>query len=81
MSCNEHKLHMINAKVNISKLMESLYVDNCVTSLNIMIEIEEFIKDARYDMLEGAFDLRGWEYTGSRSCKEEIAVLGMIWNK
>lgn len=39
-SNDEHRSSMVNAKINIPKLRESFYVDNCVTSLHTMIEVE-----------------------------------------
>lgn len=70
-----------NANKNLNKLMESLYVDNCVTSLSSTTEIEQFKYDARLAMSEGAFDLRGWENSHSKTGDVDITVLGLIWDK
>lgn len=42
------------------KLLESMYVDNCVTSLDSVEELNTFIKESKEIMLLGKFDLRGW---------------------
>lgn len=80
-SDEKHKLNIVNAKDNIRKLMESFYVDNYVTSLSTMKEVDGFMYDASYAMRQGAFNLRGWEYTGEETGADNISVLGMIWNK
>lgn len=46
-----------NPEKNLPKLMESFYVDNCVTSLSTMTEVEQFMYDASLAMSEGAFEL------------------------
>lgn len=81
MSDEKHKLNMIDAKGNIRRLMESFYVDNCVTSLSTMREVDGFMHDASYAMLQGVFNLRGWKHTGEVTGTDNISVLGMIWNK
>ncbi|XP_011858695.1 PREDICTED: uncharacterized protein LOC105556222 [Vollenhovia emeryi] len=81
LSDEKRKVCMTDATGNIPQLMESFYVDNCVTSVDTMEEVNGFMSDARYAMREGAFDLRGWEHTGSKTGEGEISVLGMIWNK
>jgi len=53
---------------NILKLLESFYVDNCVTSVNSLPQLNQFISDTRTMMEKGCFDLRGWEYTGDDTC-------------
>ena len=81
MSSDEKMKSMFrNPEKNLPKLMESFYVDNCVTSLNTMIEVEQFIYDATLAMKEGAFDLRGWKNSDSHTEGRDISVLGLIWN-
>ena len=58
----------------ILKLIESFYVDNCLTSVNNINELQNFIQNATEAMKLANFDLRGWEYTGD-------SVLGLSWNK
>lgn len=71
----------MNAEKNLHKLMESFYVDNCVASLSTMTEIEQFMYDAKLAMSKGAFELRGWEYSGSKSETVDVPVLGLVWDK
>ena len=69
------------SKNYISKLKESLYVDNCVTSLNNVGELNEFVCKAKAAMESGGFDLRGWEYTNDDSSQNPTQVLGIMWDK
>ena len=39
--------------------MNSFYVDNCVTSVNCVTELHNFIQDAEASLELGQFDLRG----------------------
>ncbi|XP_015435709.1 PREDICTED: uncharacterized protein LOC107191234 [Dufourea novaeangliae] len=66
---------------SILKLMNSFYVDNCVTSVDSNEELQEFMHTATSVMAEGKFELRGWEYTRDDSCGSPTPVLGMLWNK
>ena len=65
----------------LRKLLESFYVDNCVTSVNCIDELREFILQATNVMAEAKFNLRGWEYNGDGSDHKESVVLGIIWDK
>lgn len=68
----------------ISKLMTSFYVDNCVTSVDSEKELDQFIKEASKLMMEGKFDLRGWEHTLLEDTDENVAltpVLGLNWDR
>ena len=69
------------SKSNIVKLVDSLYVDNCVTSVNTIEELNNFIIDAKTAMDLAGFDLRGWEYTNDNSSENKTAVLGLVWDK
>ncbi|XP_011883589.1 PREDICTED: uncharacterized protein LOC105570760 [Vollenhovia emeryi] len=75
------KFRFKNPEKNLPKLMESFYVDNCVTSLSTMTEVEQFRYDASLAMSEGAFELRGWENSGSKTEGRDISVLGLMWDK
>ena len=68
-------------RANILKLIESLYVDNSVTSFNTEIELYNFIKDAKNVMELAKFNLRGWEFTNDNSQASSTNVLGLIWDK
>lgn len=45
----------------ITKLISSFYVDNCVTSVDSVEELQQFKEESKVLMAEGAFNLRGWE--------------------
>ena len=68
----------------ILKLMNSFYVDNCITSLDTEEELQTFIKESTEIFAEAQFDLRMWEFTSSDSMSESkclSSVLGMNWNR
>jgi len=52
MSDEKHESNMVNARNNIRNLLESFYVDNCVTSLSAKKEIDEFMYDARVTLCD-----------------------------
>ncbi|KFM68098.1 hypothetical protein X975_25247, partial [Stegodyphus mimosarum] len=74
------------------KLKDSMYVDNCVTSVNSVEELESFQRDAKELLAMGKFDLRGWlhsemcgqtferEIEHQKSDLPEVMVLGLAWN-
>ena len=78
------------------KLLKSLYVDNCTTSVSSWDEYDQFKKFATEIMVEANMDLRNWECTqpssGEFDCDVEnmndteqpdpiTRVLGIVWNK
>lgn len=68
----------------LNKLRDSFYVDNCVTSVKTVLELNSFIESATDIMKEGMFDLRGWENTVIPTCSStshKSHVLGLIWDK
>lgn len=68
-------------KKTATKLKESFYVDNCVTSFDSIEELKTFITESATIMKSGMFDLRGW-VTAPRRIDDtvSISVLGMTWN-
>jgi hypothetical protein len=44
------------------KLEYSMYVDNCVASVNSISELDTFILQSKQIMSDARFDLRGWRY-------------------
>lgn len=67
----------------IQRLLKGFYVDNCVTSVENEEILKNFIQESSLIMAEGAFDLRGWEYTNQVRSKESpdgTTVLGMTWD-
>jgi len=68
-----------------TKLKNSFYVDNCVTSVNSKEEAEYFIAKSTELMASANFELRGWEQTQLNKEKgtacEPLKVLGLLWDK
>ncbi|GFY79107.1 hypothetical protein TNIN_127931 [Trichonephila inaurata madagascariensis] len=46
-------------------LLESFYVDNCVTSVDDHEELEKFIEESKTVLSTTKFELRGWEHSYS----------------
>ncbi|XP_071034235.1 uncharacterized protein [Parasteatoda tepidariorum] len=67
----------------VQKLMKSFYVDNCVTSVKDIEELNMFQRVATEIMASRKFDLRGWEYTDltEENSQPSSNVLGMSWDK
>ena len=66
---------------NIVKLLDSFYVDNCVTSVNSTDQLDSFMSEAKRAMESAKFDLRGWEYSNDFSGNARVGVLGIMWDK
>ncbi|GFW63699.1 integrase catalytic domain-containing protein [Trichonephila clavipes] len=71
------------------KLIDSMFVDNCVASVDS--SEESFQRDSTELLALGKFDLRGWrhsdiesnfdfQYNQQKSDPEEILVLRLMWN-
>lgn len=66
----------------IEKLIDSFYVDNCVTSVETESELQSFIDVATSVMAKRKFDLRGWEHSNStKPFTAPTNVLGLLWDK
>ncbi|XP_055936594.1 uncharacterized protein LOC129966206 [Argiope bruennichi] len=66
----------------VKLLMQSFYVDNCVTSVPNEKELELFIEVATNVMAERNFQLRGWESTCLKDKSAPVTnVLGLQWDK
>jgi len=81
----EHHLTTVNPEDRkiAQKLLMSLYVDNCVTSVSNEDEYEEF-KDKSIRIMNNAkMELRCWERGGvsQEKSNENTMVLGLAWNK
>ncbi|GBO35810.1 hypothetical protein AVEN_24542-1 [Araneus ventricosus] len=89
------KYHLDNVPEHLQevakKLKTSMYVDNCVTSLDTIEEVESFIEQSKEIMLSAKFDLRGWKYNEAKSTFQRaavespahegnVSVLGLAWN-
>ncbi|GBN21039.1 hypothetical protein AVEN_75944-1 [Araneus ventricosus] len=85
----EHNLKQVTGHLEVTaqKLLESFYVDNCVTSVDNEEELRRFMIESREILSPAKFNLRGWEHTGvsaggkSTILEEEkkVPVLGLIW--
>ncbi|GFX57338.1 integrase catalytic domain-containing protein [Trichonephila clavipes] len=73
------------------KLKDSMYVDNCVVSVDSSEELESFQRDSTELLALGKFDLRGCRHSDIESNfdfqdnqqkydPQEIQVLGLKWN-
>ncbi|GFT18234.1 uncharacterized protein TNCV_710501 [Trichonephila clavipes] len=73
------------------KLIDSMFVDNCVASVDSSEELESFQRDSTELLALGKFDLRGWRHSDiesnfdfqdnqQKSDPEEIIVLRLMWN-
>ncbi|XP_050309972.1 uncharacterized protein LOC126745954 [Anthonomus grandis grandis] len=76
------KLQETYALETVQRLLKGFYVDNCVTSVDSMDTLRTFIEEASLIMADGAFELRGWEYTGQMQVDayKGSSVLGMRWD-
>ncbi|OXA50438.1 uncharacterized protein LOC110854180 [Folsomia candida] len=64
-------------------LKKSLYVDNCIASLDDKEQLEEFVRKSTAIMEQGRFDLRGWIWSGEPEYSDDVRitpVLGLLWN-
>ncbi|XP_021965025.1 uncharacterized protein LOC110860286 [Folsomia candida] len=82
----EHHLNSYqNQLKNIAtKLLNSLYIDNSVTSVESYEEYEDFRANSTKMILEAGMDLRLWECsrrTEDDKKTEQANVLGIIWDK
>ncbi|CAG9787636.1 unnamed protein product [Diatraea saccharalis] len=68
-------------KMTLGKLLKSFYVDNSVTSVSTMKELDCFRNKAIAVLKTGGFDLRCWEYSGDNISPHVTNVLGLNWNK
>jgi len=78
-----HLMHVQDSDLETAKkLWKSLYVDNCITSVDTIQDYEEFKARAVRIMEDAKMELRLWEYGSEDSIHEDskpISVLGMKW--
>ncbi|CAG7725842.1 unnamed protein product, partial [Allacma fusca] len=80
------KMHLENMPKDLEKdarrLLQCLYVDNCVTSIDSLSNLQEFVFGRI--MSQGRFNLRGWVWNDPDDAKIEknkrVSVLGLLWN-
>lgn len=70
-------------KVLAAKLEKALYVDNCVTSVNSIDELQTFKSKSTKLMAEACMELRQWESSAEveTDSKNITSVLGLKWDK
>ncbi|GFY69775.1 integrase catalytic domain-containing protein [Trichonephila inaurata madagascariensis] len=77
-----------NFEKTATLLLESFYVDNCVTSVDDHEELEKFIEESKTILSTAKFELRGWEHSYSdpqsydlyHQKEKSISVLGLRWH-
>ncbi|GFY58480.1 integrase catalytic domain-containing protein [Trichonephila inaurata madagascariensis] len=86
------RFHRQNVPHNFEKtatlLLESFYVDNCVTSVDDHEELEKFVEESKTILSTAKFELRGWEHSYSDPESydllppegKSISVLGLRWH-
>ncbi|XP_071033036.1 uncharacterized protein [Parasteatoda tepidariorum] len=89
--------HLENVPENLKhlakKLKDSMYVDNCVASVDSVAELEYFRSESQKLLASAKFDLRGWidnAHTSENKVEEnlqvtnsenfKVPVLGLLWN-
>ncbi|GFU73706.1 integrase catalytic domain-containing protein [Trichonephila clavipes] len=74
---NYHLENVAESQKGIAaKLKESMYVDNCVASVNTIGELNSFIKVSKELMASVQFDLRGWKHNRPAS-NDENSILNL----
>ena len=67
------------------RLLESVYVDNVVTSVGSKMELDKFFINSKALITKSSFDLREWKWhldcNEIDSKVERNCVLGLIWKK
>ncbi|GFU93770.1 uncharacterized protein TNCV_1659951 [Trichonephila clavipes] len=74
-------------QLTAQKLLESFYVDNCLTSVDNAEDIERFMLESKEIFILAKFNLRGWVHTGVSEAEKgtlleeekKVPVLGLIW--
>ncbi|GFT65524.1 uncharacterized protein TNCV_649251 [Trichonephila clavipes] len=74
-------------QLTAQKLLESVDVDNCLTSVDNAEDIERFMLESKEILSLAKFNLRGWVHTGVSEAEKgtlleeekKVPVLGLIW--
>lgn len=79
----EHHLSQVPVEKHevAQKLLESMYVDNLLSSFDTIEEYEHFKEEAIKIMKEAKFDLRLWENNVSGEEPTYTSVLGVCWDR
>jgi hypothetical protein len=65
----------------VEKMKTSMYVDNCVLSVDTYQEYEHFKKMSTELLADAQMDLTQWEYSGDKAEQQVTNVLGLKWDK
>jgi hypothetical protein len=74
-------------KIVAQKLLNSFYVDNCVTSVDTNVELEQFMRQSTEIMEEAKMQLRMWTFSPvtenelSKNSDPVSPVLGLQWDR
>ncbi|GFU30968.1 DUF1758 domain-containing protein [Trichonephila clavipes] len=74
------KFQTESLKKTIGHLKERFYVDNLVTNVNDVTELEQLKSQSIEIMKEGAFELRCWASIDSKEDQDMQMVLGLSWD-
>ncbi|GFX99537.1 DUF1758 domain-containing protein [Trichonephila clavipes] len=71
----EYHLKQVSGHLQLTaqKLLESFYVDNCLTSVDNAEDIERFMLESKEILSLAKFNLRGWVHTGVSEAEKEIS--------
>ncbi|GFW83666.1 DUF5641 domain-containing protein [Trichonephila clavipes] len=85
----EYHLKKVSGHLQLTaqKLLESFYVDNCLTSVDNAEDIERFMLESKEILSLAKFNLRGWVHTRVSEAEKgtlleeekKVPVLGLIW--
>ncbi|GFX86109.1 uncharacterized protein TNCV_2341781 [Trichonephila clavipes] len=85
----EYHLKQVSRHLQLTaqKLLESFYVDNCLTSVDNAEDIERFMLESKEILSLAKFNLHGWVYTSVSEAEKgtlleeekKVPVLGLIW--
>ncbi|GFV78144.1 integrase catalytic domain-containing protein [Trichonephila clavipes] len=73
------KFQTESLRKTIGHLKERFYVDNLVTSVNDVTELEQ-LKSQSIEIMKGAIELHCWASNDSKEDQDMQMVLGLSWN-
>ncbi|GFT69443.1 integrase catalytic domain-containing protein [Trichonephila clavipes] len=76
----EYHLKQVSGHLQLTaqKLLESFYVDNCLTSVDNAEDIERFMLESKEILSLAKFNLRGWVHTGVSEAEKARARVASI---
>ncbi|GFU59040.1 uncharacterized protein TNCV_794441 [Trichonephila clavipes] len=72
----EYHLKQVSGHLQLTaqKLLESFYVDNCLTSVDNAEDIERFMLESKEILSLAKFNLRGWVHTGVSEAEKRYSI-------